>query len=67
MSKILPKGDNHQRRFIGCEVTSDMYDRFSATARATNRSRSGLIRHLLENADLILSTGDNHLKEGRAQ
>lgn len=36
------------RRFIGCEVSAELYDRYSAAARATNRSRSGLIRHLLE-------------------
>lgn len=61
MKKHLPLGDNHPARFVGTEVSDDLYTRFSEAAKRTNRSRSGLIRHLMENVDLILPPGDNHL------
>jgi predicted transcriptional regulator len=37
------------RRFIGCEVTEEIYNTLTERARKTNRSRSGFIRHAIEN------------------
>ena len=64
MTKFLPRGDNHlPRKFIGAQVSDEVYEEFSEAARACHRSRSGLIRHLINHAGVILSTGDNHPNE----
>ncbi len=68
MTKFLPRGDNHlPKKFIGAQVTDQVYAEFSEAARASNRSRSGLIRHLIDHVDLILSAGDNHQNEREAK
>jgi hypothetical protein len=54
MKKVLPKGDNHPRKFfVGAEVDEQTYKALKKAAKSEDRSVSSLLRK-------ILSEGDNH-------
>ncbi|MEO6052854.1 MAG: hypothetical protein ABIP97_02475 [Chthoniobacterales bacterium] len=51
-----------KKLFVGAEVDRATYEKFQTCAKQSDRSVSGMIRFLINNADFILSQGDNHLR-----
>ncbi len=53
-----------QSRIVGCRVPVDAVERFDALAKKTCRTRSDLLRDLIQSAEERTPVADIHLRPG---